>query len=151
MDQARRLDPDMNLLERSAAGAFDVICDADADIAPLIARRFLPLRERLPRRTFQGFRLACRVIAGIKLDRNPAARHKSLLERHGGGRYEIAPADFGAIEAHFSCRNIEQALHDENALRLPGAADRRDRDLVGENHFDVESIGWNDVSERQRG
>ena len=61
--------------------------------------------------------------------------------RHFVGGDQVAAAHLGAIESQLARHAVEQTFHDERALRVPGAAHRRHRHLVGERELHVHVIG----------
>ncbi len=104
MDFAGRRDAHRHRLERSAAGALDVVGDADAEMAPVAARRRLPRPKPVPVRVGERHRLAGGVIAAVEHDLHAATRLELRAIRHLLRRNEIALAHDGAVYAERHAR-----------------------------------------------
>ena len=148
VDLARRRDAHGDRFERAAPGAFDEIGKPDAEIAAGVRALLLPRVKIVPAGARQRRLLAGRIIAAVEHDLDAAAGRQRRLARHLFRRNEIAAAHLGAIERELARDAVEQPLHGEDALRLAGAAHRRDRHLVGERELDVEPIGRHFIGER---
>ena len=150
-DAAGGLDADRDVLVGATAGAFDVVGEADAAVTPGGAGGCLARGERGPAGAVEGELLAARVVAAIQHDLDAAAGAHRRRVRHALGGDEVAAADLGTVETQFARGAVEQALHGEHALRLAGAADRGDRDLVGDGGADRHAEGRHHVGKRHGG
>ena len=132
-------------LERSAPGAFDAVRDADADVAASAARSILARGKSGIVDRVEHLLLAQRVVAAVEHDRRPGAVLERLLVGHLRRRHQIAPAHFRAVEAKLARHAVDQPLHGEAGLRIPGAAHRDGRHLVGLHHAHIELVCRDDV------
>jgi len=149
MHLAGRADAHGDLFERAAAGALDEIGDPDPDIAPLCARRLLTGLEPVTIGPVERRLLAFRKIAAVEQNRHAATGFQRHLVGHLVGRDQIAPPHLGGIEAEFARHPVHQPFAYECRLRMPGAAHRCNRDLVGQGEADIHAVGRHLVLKRQ--
>ena len=147
-DPARRTDAHGHRFERTAAGSFDEVRKANADVATLLACGFLPLRKPRPARALQRVLLAAQVVPGVQHGRHTTAVLHAGPVRHFCRGHEIATPHLGAIETQLARDRVEQPLHDENALRMACTTHRGDGHLVGERNLHIHSIGRQLVTDR---
>ena len=148
-DLAARQHPHGHALERTEAGALDVVGDADADEAALAEAARWRWRNLVAGKRERGL-LASRIIAAVVDQRLAVAENQADLVGHLLGLDEIARAHLGAIELELARDAVDQPLHGEHRLRPAGATHRRGRHLVGEHHHGFEPIGRNHVGTRHR-
>ena len=144
-DLSRWSDADRGAFERAAPGSLDVVAEADAEPAALLARRLAAGREVRPTGRRQRAALAFGIIAAVVGHRQAVAGRDRRDIGHLLRRDEIAAADLVAAEAKLVGDAIEQPLHHERALRAPGAARRGRRHQIGEAERDLEPIGRQDI------
>ena len=77
--------------------------------------------------------------------------HDRRLVRIGLLGNHVAAADFGPIDSHVACRDVDQAFEHEGRFRPPGAAIGIDRHGVGEDdlHFAVDRRRGVDAGEQR--
>ena len=81
LDHSRESDANAHLLVRPAAGCFDEVGKADAEVAAGRTRLALPPREIVPARPRQRLDLTGGIVAGIENDRHAAAKmHFTVIE-----------------------------------------------------------------------
>ena len=97
-DPARRTDAHRHRFERTAAGSFDKVCEANTDITTLLKCGFLALRKPGPSRALQRILLAAQVVPGVQHGPHAAAVLHTRLVRHFVRRNEIPTPHLGAIE-----------------------------------------------------
>ncbi len=137
-DLAVAQDAHGDAFERPEPGAFHVIADADADMAPGGARGRLARREAGIVGKGHGARLAQREIAARIDQRLAVAEYEADPVRHLFRRDHVAAAQFGAVDGEFARHPVHQALHGEHRLRPAGAAHHRGRHPVGEDDRGLE-------------
>ena len=148
---AVRLHLDLGAFVRTDAGAFDVTGDADADVAALRAQPRLLLGEEAPVADHLERLVEDRlVIAAVVGERRKVLIDDLVVVGERIGRDEIAPADFGAVDAKFVRGDVEQPLDDEHAVLAAGAAIRRDDRLVGEDRREGAVVVRHHIGPEQR-
>jgi len=131
-DLAARIDADRRSLVRPDPGALGVAGDAHAESSsrrPLtsLASPVSLIVDQLERALEGG-----REVAGIVGDRDAVLVREPRPVGHLVGADQVAPPEFGRIQAETAGPPVEKALHDEHRLRPARAPVGRVRSLVGD-------------------
>ena len=158
-DLAGRPDAHRGAFERAAAGAFDIVCQANPEQAALPPRRLAPGRKLGPAGRRQRAPLAFGVVAAVVGHRQAIAGHDlgdvgQLLRRD-----QIAAAHLVARKPERVGDAVEQALHHVGTLRPAGTAGRGRRHHIGEagrdfepqrrQHIGAEEVGGGVLRQRE--
>ena len=135
LDPALGQDRDLGALARHPRGDLDIV--GDTDPAPFAAppRLGSPGREAVPVGERQPGRHRRRVVAAV------IGEARRVGEGLGGGRDQVAAAQFGRVDAEPVGRQIDQPLDDEDRLGPAGAAIGRGRHGVGDGAAAAEMDG----------
>ncbi len=148
---ARTIHPDRRGFKRAPAGPLQAHAHADADKPALLPRAPLALRKPRIVDGIETDRHHLGIVAAVIDDRRSGPSRQACLVRHQFRRNQVSPPDLGAIEAEFARDRIERALDGEVRRRIPGAANRDGRDLVGLGHDNPQIEGRQPVGTGQCG
>ena len=130
---AARLDGHARAFVWPDARAFHVTTDADANEPSVFARlRLLVAYERVVADDVGCLLQRGQIVAAVVNQRRGILEHDLVIHRETVRRNQVALANLHAIDAELARRDVEQPLADEDAVLPPGAANRRDDRLVGE-------------------
>ena len=128
----------------------DEIGEPDAARPPAQRRRAAALREPLPAGGFERGSHAARIIAAVEHHLAAAPALQRTGTRHAFRADQVALPDRDAVDPEPVRRRIQQALHGEHRLRMPGAPDRGHRHLVGQRRARDQPVGRDVVGQRDR-
>ncbi len=138
------LKPDLRVFRNRPGGLFDRVHEPDAAQLALGARCFAASGEAVEVTMLQRqFHVPGESAAVIDLTQRRFIRHLLRLD-------DVAPAQFDAIDAKLVRRGFDDALHEIDRFRPPGAAIRRGRIGVRQHRVDRHVTRRHVIDARQR-
>ena len=117
----------------------------------MLARGVTPRLEIVPSGDSKRAALAFDIVSAV-IDHRPAVAGSELgAIGHLFRLYQVAAADFDAVEVELGRHPVEQSLHHERALRPPGTSCRRGGNEIGQTQRDIEAIVRQHVGTEQIG
>src|SRR5207237_1500874 len=122
---AARLDAHVRALVRSDAGALDIACDPQAEVASLVACGALPLAEFRNADALQRHLEPRRVVAAVVARRSAILERQAYVPRKLVRLDEIPSPHVARLQVKLARDAPDHPLHDERAVRPSGPTIRR--------------------------